>query len=92
VRIDFDPDKEALNQQTHGLSLRVAESFDWLTEPIGPARTVRGEPRSKIVAMVDGVVYAAIFVIRQQRPRVISLRHASRKERRDYAHAKIRGA
>lgn len=88
--IDWDPAKDAINRRVHGLSLEFAERFDWVTEPIAPARTVRGEPREKILARVDGVVYAAIFVIRNQRPRVISLRHASRKERRDYARAKIR--
>jgi uncharacterized DUF497 family protein len=85
VFIEFDPAKDARNQKRHGLSLMVAESFDWASEPVVAAKTVRGEPRSKILAMVDGDLYAAIFVIRGARPRVISVRRASRRERREYA-------
>jgi uncharacterized DUF497 family protein len=92
VRVGFDPAKEAKNLAKHGLSLTVADAFDWLTEPVVPAHTVRGEARWMILATVDGVVYAAIFIIRESRPWMISLRPASRKERRRYDDTKIRRA
>ncbi len=82
MRIAFDPAKNASNQEKHGVSLALAEQFDW-TGPIQPARTVGGEVRWKMLAVVAGVVYAVIFTRRANDVFwIISLRRASRKERR----------
>lgn len=85
MRIGFSPAKEAINLTKHGLSLGVAERFDWLTGHVQPARTVDGEARWKLLVRYDGRVYAAIFTRREDVAWIISLRPASRKERREYA-------
>ena len=88
----FDEIKDKSNRKKHGLSLALAESFDWLNEPIQPARTTAGEARFKILARQAGRVLAAIFTVRGEDIRVISLRPASRQERRTYAERKARRA
>jgi uncharacterized DUF497 family protein len=84
VHIEFDPAKDAINQRQHGLSLALAERFDWSTARFQPARTVGGETRWQVFAPVDGTLFAAIYTLRGTTVRIISLRHASRKERRRY--------
>ena len=83
--IAFDPAKDAINLAKHGVSLALAEQFDWLTGQPAPARTVSGEVRWKMVTTVNGIVYAVIFTRRDDVLWIISLRRASRKERREYA-------
>ena len=83
--LEFDPLKDAANLAKHGVSLGVAELFDWEHEPVQPAKTVGGEPRWKILATVDGTLFAAIFTVRGAVARIISVRQASRTERRHYA-------
>jgi hypothetical protein len=85
VHIAFDPGKDAINRAKHGVSLALAERIDWLTVRPAPARTVGTERRWKIVAALDGIVYAVIFTRRVDVLWIISLRRASRKERREYA-------
>jgi uncharacterized DUF497 family protein len=84
VRIDFHPAKDAINRDRHQLSLGLARAFDWLTGHVVPARTVEGEARWKMTVMHDGTVYAVVFTLRGRTFWVISLRPASRKERRIY--------
>ena len=82
--IEFDPAKDARNQQKHGVSLALAETFDWATVLSSPARTEHGEARLSVIGDIDGAVYVAIVTPRGERQRIISLRLANRKERRLY--------
>jgi uncharacterized DUF497 family protein len=84
VQIAFDPAKDAINLAKHGLSLAMAQQIDWLTGRVRPAKTVGGETRSQWIGVVDGVVYSVIFTPRANGLWIISLRRASRKERREY--------
>ena len=80
--IAFNPAKDASNRAKHGLSLALAERFDWLTGRVPPARTVGAESRWKLIVLFEGIVYSAIFTRRGDVYWIISLRYASRKERR----------
>lgn len=82
--IDFGPAEELINQRKHGLSLGLAARFDWLTGHIQPARTVDGETRWKLIVRFEDRVYSVIFTRRGDVAWIISLRLASRKERREY--------
>jgi uncharacterized protein len=82
VHIAFDPEKDAINTAKHGLSLALAKEFDWLTGRVQPAKTVGGELRWKLIVLFEGVVYAVIFTRRADVYWIISLRYASRRERR----------
>ncbi len=81
---EFDPAKDASNQQKHGVSLAIAADFDWATVLVSPARMERGEVRFLVIGDVAGEVYVAVVTERQGRMRIISLRRANRKERQKY--------
>ena len=46
--IAFDPRKDAINLAKHGVSLALADRFDWSAAHYQPARTVGGEARAKV--------------------------------------------
>ncbi|HEU0231484.1 MAG TPA: BrnT family toxin [Burkholderiaceae bacterium] len=89
MRLEFDPAKDAVNIAKHGISLAdamlVYESPNKLT--LQSARL--GEERLMDVAMVEvaGVVLVLVYVERTNVVRAISLRRASRAERRLYEQA-----
>jgi uncharacterized protein len=87
MRFTFDPDKDAANISKHGLSLAdaplVFDAPDKLT-----LESNRGtEPRLVDVALVEvaGVVLVLVYVLREpDEVRAISLRRASKQERKLY--------
>jgi uncharacterized DUF497 family protein len=88
MQFTFDPLKDAANILKHGLSLSdaplVFNAVNKLT--IESVRT--DEARLMDVAMVEvaGVVLVLVYVLREPKQvRVISLRRASKQERRLYA-------
>lgn len=89
MRFTFDPTKDAANIEKHGLSLAdaplVFNAPDKLT-----LESARGlEARLMDVALVEvaGVVLVLVYVLRQpEEVRVISLRRASKQERKLYDH------
>ncbi len=83
--IEFDAAKDASNRRKHGVSLAVADGFNWATVLTLPARTEHSELRHRVIGEVDRTVYAAIVTERGARMRIISVRPANRKERRLYA-------
>jgi uncharacterized DUF497 family protein len=81
--IEFDPAKDAANVRKHGVSLAVAGELTYALT--FPAKTVRGEPRVKLIGEVSVGLISVIATWRAPRLRIISVRRASRKERKDYA-------
>ena len=47
-----------------------------------------GEPRTRALGTIGGILYSLVFTMRGSALRVISLRRASRRERKRYAEAK----
>lgn len=86
MEIEFDPVKDAANQQKHGLPLSAGVSiFDDIDHLIVPSiREIDGEPRFKAIGLVDGKLRTAIFVWRGDAVRFISVRRSNRGEARAY--------
>lgn len=82
--IEFDPTKDAANQQKHGVSLELAADFDLRRVLTYPARSTQGEVRTQVTGEIGGTVYSAIVTERAGTLRIISVRRASRKEREQY--------
>lgn len=84
--IEFDADKDEINRFKHGLPLAFGgRIFDDTDHAILPSfRPVDGEDRYKAVGKVDGKLYTAIYVIRGERFRMISVRRSNAREQRDY--------
>jgi uncharacterized protein len=82
----FDPDKDADNIVKHGLSLVEGEGV--LNDPLG--LTVQddlsaGESRWITVGMnAGGEILVVVWTERDERERLISVRRATAKERKDY--------
>ena len=80
--IEFDPAKDAINIEKHGLSLARADEFDMAGALIvADTRFDYGEDRFNAYGLLDGKLHALTFMVRDGNVRAISLRPASRKER-----------
>ena len=86
VDITFDPAKDVANRAKHGVALGFgAAIFDDLDHIVLPSmRPVDGEERFKVVGLVDGRMWAAIYVVRNTVTRFISVRRSNDGEERYY--------
>ena len=81
---EFDPEKSEANLAKHGIDFEAAQAL-WLQPRFveGPAQWP-GEERWMRVAKLNGKVWSAIFVVRDGRIRLISVRRARTKEELQY--------
>jgi uncharacterized protein len=89
IEIEFDPDKDAVNRRKHGFGLDVALVL--LEGPVLREQVVRpdlGEERWIAICGTRDVIMTVCYAMRETRYRIISVRRASRKERKRYAEAK----
>ena len=85
MQIEFDPAKDASNQEKHGLSLALAEQLDWDASLVWiDNRYEYGELRLIALAPDTGILYYVAFVVRGDARRIISLRRANRREVKHY--------
>jgi len=88
MQFTFDPAKDAANMAKHGLSLTDAPLVFNAPDKLTLQSPQRGEGRLMDIAMVEvaGVVLVLVYVMRgQDVMRAISLRRASKQERKLYA-------
>jgi len=88
MQFTFDPDKDAANIVKHGLSLKDAPLVFNAPDKLTLQSPQKGEARLMDIAMVEvaGVVLVLIYVMREpDEVRAISLRRASKQERKLYA-------
>lgn len=82
----FDPVKDAVNREKHGLPLvfghRIFMDDNHLVIP--SIREIDGEERFKVVGMVEGKRFTAVFVWRERLPHFISVRRSNTGEERAY--------
>ncbi|AFN57579.1 hypothetical protein FBY53_1833 [Zymomonas mobilis] len=82
----FDPNKDAINLEKHGLSLAFGDDI-FLDDDhviIPSIRKEDGEERFKVVGLVAGKLFTAVFVWRNDLPRFISVRRSNTSEERAY--------
>jgi uncharacterized protein len=88
VRFDFDPNKNRLNLEKHGLDLSLAEVLDWDAALLWiDDRQDYGETRVLALAPKIEILYYVAFVDRADVRRIISLRRANRREVKRYVQA-----
>lgn len=84
--IEFDPLKDDQNVRERGLSFELVADFDWPTALVREdTRRPYSERRFVALGLIDGREHVVVFTPRGLNVRVISLRRASRKERKHYA-------
>jgi uncharacterized DUF497 family protein len=85
MRFEFDPDKDAVNQAKHGVSLALAVELDWDAALVWvDDRFEYGESRMIALAPETAILYYVAFVDRGMLRRIISLRRANRREVKHY--------
>ena len=86
MEFEFDPAKDEANRFKHRLRLAFGRRvFDDPRHAILPSfRIVDGEERFKAVGFVNGKLYTAVHVWRDDRIRLISVRRSNASEQRDY--------
>lgn len=85
--LEIDPAKDKANQQRHGISLYRFGDMDVDNALVVPGKTVNDEQRWMFLGKIDARLYAGVVTYRGDVTRVISLRPASRAERRTYDQA-----
>lgn len=82
MEIEFDPMKDAINREKHGIGLGAATlifetpSVQWMS-----FRKRHGEVRYVAVGLIDDVEFSCIFAMRGEVARIISIRRARHEER-----------
>jgi hypothetical protein len=86
MKIEFDGTKDEINRQKHGLSLafgaRIFDDPDVLILPT--IREEDEEERYKAIGLVEGKLYAAVHVWREDTVRFLSVRRSNKREEEAY--------
>lgn len=86
MKITYDPAKNERNIRERGLSFERVAEFDFGTAiTVEDKRREYGEARYRVLGWIGAELHALVFTLRESTLRVVSLRRASRKERRLYA-------
>jgi uncharacterized DUF497 family protein len=84
MEITFDPVKDAINRDKHGVSLAFGERI--MADPghivVPTLRLEDEEPRFKVIGQVGGRSWTGILVYRGSTVRFISVRRSNSSERR----------
>ncbi|MBV8938504.1 MAG: BrnT family toxin [Alphaproteobacteria bacterium] len=84
MKLIYDPAKNAINIAKHGIDLSEAEWFDWETAAFAlDLRKDYGEPRIIAVGNISRRSHVAVFTLRGDSARIISLRKANARDRRN---------
>lgn len=83
--MEWDHRKAAWNLKVHGLSFAEAEHFDFETALELEVQDHEEEERIVALGRIRRTLCALVYTIRGDKIRVISLRKATREERRAYA-------
>jgi uncharacterized protein len=77
---EFDENKSLLNKEKHGLDFTEAkELWEDIDRLIIPVRNV-DEPRFLIASKIKDKVWSAVFTMRDENIRIISVRRARKEE------------
>lgn len=84
-RISFDAVKDVLNRQQHGVSLAmIGDVLEGAVGTFQDGRFDYGEERFVTFGRVDDRLYVAVWTMREDTVRAISLRKANAREQKRY--------
>ena len=85
MRIEYDADKSAWNDEVRGLPFGVAVGFDWDSAMVvRDARRDYPELRYQAIGLIGGRLHVLVFTPIPDGIRVISLRKANAREAKRY--------
>ena len=80
---EWDGPKRRANLEKHGVDFDAIHRFQWETA-VKRTNTRHGELRFLAYGYIGERIHAVIYTVREGRTRVISLRKANAREKRDY--------
>ena len=80
---EWDGPKRQSNLEKHGVDFDAIHRFQWETS-VRRTNTRRGELRFVAYGYIGERIHAVIYTVRDGKTRVISLRKANARERREY--------
>jgi hypothetical protein len=83
-QFEFDPEKSESNKKKHGIDFVEAQEIWKDQDRIVYPSTSLSEPRTLVLGMARGLLWAAVVTDRDQAIRIISVRRARTYERRKY--------
>ena len=86
MEYEWDQEKNRANVERRQLDFSLVEDFDWDNALIQRSDH-SNEPRWLAIGYIAGRLQVVVFTERNDRCRVISLRIAGNRERREYAQA-----
>jgi uncharacterized DUF497 family protein len=88
-RFIWDERKRAANLRKHGVDFAIVERFEFDTALVViDDRKDYGEPRYRAFGVIDDRLHVLVFTARGGQTRIISLRRANDRERKNYAATK----
>ena len=86
---EFDKNKSESNRRKHGIDFESARKLWWDSNRIEiPARWI-DEPRFVLIAILEKDIWSAVFTLRENRIRIISVRKARDNEKEIYNSSRI---
>ena len=88
MKFEYDEQKSRINKEKHGIDFVEAQKL-WRNENalIVPANIVDEEVRYALISILEGKCYVAIFTLRNEMYRIISVRRCRKEEERKYHEA-----
>ena len=85
MEFEFDEAKSRSNFSKHGIDFIEAQRL-WLDDDalVVPANIIGGELRFALIGRIDGKCYTAIYTMRTEKVRLISVRRCRKQEERHY--------
>lgn len=83
-RFEFDPEKDRINLERHGIALSWAVQLWTRDRVIVSAKPAPGEERYALLAKVDGLCFMVVFARRGRTVRLISCHRADERRKREY--------
>ncbi len=85
MEFEYDINKSIKNKQKHGIDFEEAKNL-WKNKNalIIPANTINEEIRYALISKLNGKCYIAIFTIRNEKYRIISVRRCRKNEEKKY--------
>ena len=89
MKFEYDENKSEINKDKHGIDFVEAQNL-WQNENalIVPANIVDDEIRYALISLFKGKCYVAIYTLRDETCRIISVRRCRKNEEKNYEKAK----
>ena len=84
MKFEFDPEKSDANRAKHGIDFVEAQAMWDDPDRLQACARTQGEPRLMLIGRVGDKLWSAIFTIRDDTTRIISVRRSRAKEAERY--------